>query len=102
MRWMQAPRLGDMVFVDAAGSESDPAKTVGRWVATWTYLPLDEEPEDLPYAERAAIQVWQIELLDGSLYSWSDVRLLRVPADVDEWRDITRWRPLGMLAIVRS
>lgn len=91
--WMRAPRLGDMVFVDAARFTSDPAKTVGRWAATWTYMhPLDELDGNLPYMERTADVVYDIELLDGSFCSWSDVDLLRVPADIDEWLDITSGR----------
>lgn len=88
--WMRAPRLGDMVFVDAARHTSDPAKTVGRWTRTWTYFhPLEEQDGGLSYADRSVDEVYEIELLDDSFYSWSDVRLLRVPADLDEWINIT-------------
>jgi hypothetical protein len=91
--WMRAPRLGDMVFVDAAGPTSDPAKTVGRWVRSWTYMYPDENGDDsVPFEDRCTEPVWEIELLDGSFYSWSNVGLLRVPADIGEWIDITHRR----------
>jgi hypothetical protein len=90
MDWVRSPRLGDMVFVDAARQTSDAAKTVGRWTRMWTYFyPLDELDGDLSYADRMRDVVYEIELLDGSFYSWSNVQLLRVPADFDEWLDIT-------------
>lgn len=93
--WMLAPDLGDMVFVDAAGWAEDIAHTVGRWTRSWTYL---YPPEDgLSFADRCGEVVYEIELLDGSFTSWSDVMLLRVPADRAEWRRAERSRPAVVL-----
>lgn len=98
--WMATPRLGDMVYVDAA-RDADSAQIVGRWAATWTYIfPTDEDEDgdpDTPYSERGNYVVYDIELLDGTFFKWTDVKLLRIPANEKEWIRITiperRWPP---------
>jgi hypothetical protein len=88
--WMHSPGLGDMVFVDAAGSANDLSHTVGRWTSSWTYLYPPEGDES--FRNRAGDVVYEIELLDGSVTSWSDVALLRVPVDRSEWQSVERSR----------
>jgi hypothetical protein len=87
--WMRKPHLGCMVFIDAARHTTAPEKTVGRWTAMWTYLLPDCDDEDLPFRDRETYGVYEIELLDGSICSWSNVSLLRIPASIKEWAEIT-------------
>jgi hypothetical protein len=98
--WLSEPRLGDFILVRAVRSTTDPLNRVGIYTAVWTYLePDDDEEPDTPYAEYFRDTIHQITTLDGRLYTWSDVHLMRLPTNAAEQReaeaDVDRYRRLN-------
>lgn len=83
--WVATPRLGDMVVITF--TRPRPAiERVGRWVATWTFChEPDEMTPDEPLRDRAHELVYQIELLTGALFTWTNVGMIRIPASNEEY-----------------
>lgn len=85
-KWMDQPTFGDFVVVSYVPHDTPAIQRVGTIVAAWThvYPQAPEEIGEVPFAERAREEVWQLELLDGERLAWTNVRFMRIPRVLPE------------------
>ena len=77
-KWSRDVQLGDLVSVEFT-NKAAPGTTLGHWTGAWTYMEKDEDGSLVPLE-----LVYEITQLDGSIITWTNVELCKVPKDAQE------------------
>ena len=74
------PVVGDMVLETSSLTRVDSHfESIGRLKSiTWEELPFEDWPED---EEKPTEKVYNIELLDGSQYRWTNASFIKIPEE---------------------